>query len=330
MRIGAAFVAVRADGAVLLRRRAERGLLGGMTEVPGTEWASRSKGLDDPAQKPIQAKWAPIPGTVVHVFTHFRLELAIWRADVPSGRESAGRHVVGGRRLAPRRGAAERDEESDRGSAAGRDQKAGSMIEIRHIVFDLGGVLIEWDPETPFQEDHPRRGRARALPRRGLHAGVEPRTGPRTNLARGGGRADRRFPEEADLIRAYREHWHDMVRGPIEANIAIVEDLIHSNVDVTALTNWALGHVPRRRSPRFPILSRFRGITVSGLVGHGEAGPGDLPPSCRDVRAGPSQTLFFDDNLANVNAARALGWNAEQYVCTDALRADLRRYGLAP
>jgi A/G-specific adenine glycosylase len=78
-RCGAAFVAVRPDGAVLLRTRADHGLLGGMTEVPGSAW---STGPALEATPPFAAMWRRVPGTVVHVFTHFRLELAVFRADV--------------------------------------------------------------------------------------------------------------------------------------------------------------------------------------------------------------------------------------------------------
>ena len=87
-RCGAAFVAVRPDGAVLLRRRPDRGLLGGMAEVPGTEWSSRISRLPALSQAPIQAEWRTAPETVVHVFTHFRLRLSGWTARV-SGRARA-------------------------------------------------------------------------------------------------------------------------------------------------------------------------------------------------------------------------------------------------
>ena len=83
-RYGIAFLVLREDGHVLLRRRPEAGLLGGMLEVPSTDW------LDDwvPTQPacsaaPVRADWWPVPGTVVHVFTHFRLELQVLRAIVP-------------------------------------------------------------------------------------------------------------------------------------------------------------------------------------------------------------------------------------------------------
>jgi A/G-specific adenine glycosylase len=79
-RFGAAYVAVRADGAVLLRQRADHGLLGGMTEVPGTEWTA---GFDPAnAEPPFAAAWKRTPGTVVHVFTHFRLELIVYCASL--------------------------------------------------------------------------------------------------------------------------------------------------------------------------------------------------------------------------------------------------------
>jgi A/G-specific adenine glycosylase len=76
-RRGAAFVAIRADGAVLLGRRDDDGLLGGMSEVPGTAW--RTDHAPSAADAPFPADWQSA-GVVVHVFTHFRLELAVFRA----------------------------------------------------------------------------------------------------------------------------------------------------------------------------------------------------------------------------------------------------------
>jgi A/G-specific adenine glycosylase len=77
-RYGVAFWLTRGDGAVLLRRRPEKGLLGGMTEIPSTPWRSRPWALGEAIEiAPAAAEWAPLPGTVRHGFTHFRLELAI-------------------------------------------------------------------------------------------------------------------------------------------------------------------------------------------------------------------------------------------------------------
>ncbi|HKF70937.1 MAG TPA: A/G-specific adenine glycosylase [Stellaceae bacterium] len=77
-RRGIAFWAVRPDGSVLLRRRPEQGLLGGMVEVPSTEW--QEKAISESAARkeaPVRASWVRLPGTVRHAFTHFNLELAV-------------------------------------------------------------------------------------------------------------------------------------------------------------------------------------------------------------------------------------------------------------
>ena len=81
LRRGAAFVAVREDGAVLLRKRIESGLLGGMTEVPTTAWTARTDGVATVEGAPFTADWRKAGG-ISHVFTHFALELAIFRADL--------------------------------------------------------------------------------------------------------------------------------------------------------------------------------------------------------------------------------------------------------
>jgi A/G-specific adenine glycosylase len=83
LRRGAAFVSVRADQTVLLRRRPEKGLLGGMSEVPTTAWTSDFDLGRARDQAPLQARWRRLPGAVTHAFTHFPLELVVYRCEVP-------------------------------------------------------------------------------------------------------------------------------------------------------------------------------------------------------------------------------------------------------
>lgn len=83
-RVGLAFVALREDGFVLLRRRPEAGLLGGMLEVPSAEWAETLPPLREALRAaPVRADWWAVPGVVAHTFTHFRLEMLVYRAIVP-------------------------------------------------------------------------------------------------------------------------------------------------------------------------------------------------------------------------------------------------------
>lgn len=96
-RIGAAFVAERADGAILLRTRPPTGLLGGMAEPPGGEWRADyalSRAILD---APVEARWRRLPGVVRHVFTHFPLEVTVFHA-----RLAADSQAPEGMRFTPR------------------------------------------------------------------------------------------------------------------------------------------------------------------------------------------------------------------------------------
>ncbi|HVZ14834.1 MAG TPA: HAD family phosphatase [Bauldia sp.] len=203
------------------------------------------------------------------------------------------------------------------------------MTDIRHVVFDLGQVLIAYDPEAPYRRLLPdERERRRFLTEVTSH---------QWNVEQDRGRAWREaedlliaeHPHHADLIRAFRANWWEMIPGQIDANIAIVAELIDRGVDVTALTNWAPDTFAEAEA-RFPILRRFRGVTVSGRVRLVKPDPAIYRLHAATFGLEPDATLFFDDNSANVAAARSVGWHAERYVSTETLAADLRRYGLVP
>ena len=84
-RVGLAYLALREDGCVLLRRRPEAGLLGGMLEVPSTDWDDVLPPVNESLRAaPVRGDWWAVPGSVVHVFTHFRLEMLVYRAIVPA------------------------------------------------------------------------------------------------------------------------------------------------------------------------------------------------------------------------------------------------------
>ena len=86
LRRGAAFVALRADGRVLLRKRPDKGLLASMTEVPGSEWThdfDETKARCAAPRCKRKVQWRRLPGVVRHVFTHFPLELTVFATKVP-------------------------------------------------------------------------------------------------------------------------------------------------------------------------------------------------------------------------------------------------------
>lgn len=90
LRRAAAFFAERQDGFVLVRRRPDRGLLGGMTEIPTGSWVDAGRMPRSAEDAPLKARWRRLPGHVRHVFTHFTAEIEVWRAEVDGERAPAG------------------------------------------------------------------------------------------------------------------------------------------------------------------------------------------------------------------------------------------------
>ena len=92
VREGLAFLIVRTDGAILLRRRPEQGLLGGMMEVPSTNWAEN--GLTHISEAPLDLDWLELPGKVTHTFTHFKLELKVYKSAASEDHQLEGLWVL--------------------------------------------------------------------------------------------------------------------------------------------------------------------------------------------------------------------------------------------
>ncbi len=88
-RVGAAFVAISGDGAVLLQKRGDQGLLAGMSEVPTTNWDSRTDGETGIDAAPFEANWLAC-GSIRHTFTHFHLTLHVFRADIDARPKTNG------------------------------------------------------------------------------------------------------------------------------------------------------------------------------------------------------------------------------------------------
>jgi HAD superfamily hydrolase (TIGR01509 family) len=201
------------------------------------------------------------------------------------------------------------------------------VTEIRHVVFDLGQVLIRWDPEAPYRRLIPDADERRRF----LSEIVTHEWNLEQDRGRSWAAAEAvliaQHPQHADLIRAFRANWWEMVPGQIDETVAIVEELIEGGVDVTALTNWAADTFAEAEE-EFPFLARFRGITVSGRIGLVKPDAAIYRHHADTFQLNPGNTLFIDDNAANVAAAREAGWKAERFVSPDVLRADLRRYGL--
>lgn len=201
------------------------------------------------------------------------------------------------------------------------------MTPVRHIVFDIGNVLIRWEPERPYRRLIPDE----AARQRFLAEICTPDWNQEQDRGRTWTEAEdaliAHYPAEAELIRAYRRHWREMVPGPFEETVVLLEDLLAAGHDVTALTNFADDTFAEAQE-MFPFLRSFRGVTVSGRVRLLKPDVAIYRRHAADFGLDPAATLFFDDSPKNAIGAREAGWHAEVFTSAAQMRADLGRYGV--
>jgi 2-haloacid dehalogenase len=117
-----------------------------------------------------------------------------------------------------------------------------------------------------------------------------------------------------------------MVPHAYEGSVSVMEELIGQGRDVTMLTNFASDTFAEARQ-RFPFLQRPRGVTVSADVGLIKPDRAIYEHHARAFGLEPKATLFIDDSRANVEGARAAGWQSVQFTDPERLKSDLARYG---
>lgn len=201
------------------------------------------------------------------------------------------------------------------------------MTTIKHIVFDIGRVLIHYDPQIPYRRLIPDEAhRTWFLDNVCTHE---------WNLEQDRGRsiADAealliaRYPHEEDNIRAFYAHWHEMVSHAYDDSVAIMKALIEDGRDVTMLTNFSAETFVRARKI-FPFLDLPRGVSVSGELGLIKPDRAIYDHHVSAFGLEPAATLFIDDSEKNVAGAIAAGWNAVHFDGAEKLRSDLARYGI--
>jgi 2-haloacid dehalogenase len=197
------------------------------------------------------------------------------------------------------------------------------------VVFDLGGVLVDWNPRYLY-----RRLFAEEAEMERFLAEV---TTPAWNLEQDRGRpfADgiaslvRDHPDQAELIEAYWRRWPEMLGEPHHETVDILAALRATGIRLLALTNWSAETYPFA-PPRYPFLGWFEAVIVSGDVKLVKPDPAIFQLLVDRHGLEPSRTVLIDDTIANVRAAEALGFRGISFAGAPALRRDLVAMGLLP
>jgi 2-haloacid dehalogenase len=203
---------------------------------------------------------------------------------------------------------------------------------IKAVVFDFGGVLIDWNPEYLYRHLIPDETERRWFLGNVCHMDwVVQQDGGQT-IVEGTTELVAKFPGHETLIRAFYERWHEMIGGALHDGVALVDQLDAAGVPLFGLTNWSAETFPYAWE-NFPVLRRFREVIVSGRVGVVKPDPAIFALMRAEIErhvpgVEPHELVFIDDNVKNARAADALGWHGVHHRSAEETGAKLRELGL--
>jgi 2-haloacid dehalogenase len=202
-------------------------------------------------------------------------------------------------------------------------------LATKAVVFDLGGVLIDWDPRHLYRKLLADEAAVEEF----LAIVCTPEWNAELDrgrpFAEGVAELVERHPEHAAAIAAYHERWPEMVAGDIPGTVEVLAELRAAGVPLYALTNWSAETFAITRG-RFEFLEWFDGLLVSGEERVTKPDPAIFQLLLDRFGLDPTATVFVDDSEANVAAARRLGFDAIRFTGHEELRRELVARRLLP
>lgn len=195
------------------------------------------------------------------------------------------------------------------------------------VVFDLGNVIIRWDPYGPF-EGLASRAEIEAVFAEIDFFGVNHAQDAGRSWAEGRAEVAARFPGREWVLDRYLSHFEQAIPGPVPGTEAILEGLRAEGFRLLGLTNFSAETYPRAL-PVAPAIALLEDVVVSGEVGLAKPDPAIFALLLERYGLEPGRTLFVDDGVRNVEAARTCGLHAVVFTDASTLVRDLRGFGIA-
>jgi 2-haloacid dehalogenase len=197
------------------------------------------------------------------------------------------------------------------------------------VIFDIGAVLIDWNPRYLYSKLLPDDAAIDAF----FH---EVGFDAWNRALDGGGRwgpavmdLSERFPHRRELIAASHSRWHEMLPGAIDGTVAILEQLAAKQTPLYAITNYS-SEKWSETFPRFPFFRHFRDIVVSGDEGLLKPEPEIFQLCLERNGLNADRCIFIDDSAKNVTGAAAVGIDSILFQSPEQLEGDLTSRGILP
>lgn len=194
---------------------------------------------------------------------------------------------------------------------------------IKAIIFDIGGVLLDWDPRYVYRDIFPQIDHMEWF--------LENVCSTDWNLQQDKGRSfnegmhvlKKQYPKFENEIDVFWKRWSEMVKGEINGTVAILREL-KKNYEIYGLTNWSFETFPLVKN-RFDFIADFDGIIVSGEEGYIKPDEALYKILLQKYNLRATECIFIDDNVENVMASIKLGFVAIHFTNPIALKLELQK-----
>ncbi len=199
---------------------------------------------------------------------------------------------------------------------------------VNAIVFDFGNVLLEWDPRFVyrkfFQENE-----------EGMENFLKEIKFAEWNAEQDKGRPfeegiailSREFPQHAELIQAYHDHWQDSIGDAIAGSVEILKRLKHKGFRLYGLSNWSAETFPFALA-KYDFFGMFDDMVISGQVGFVKPDPAIYTVLLEKIGKPADACLFIDDSLANIQQAKRMRFVTIHFTSPAQLEAELTQMGI--
>jgi 2-haloacid dehalogenase len=202
------------------------------------------------------------------------------------------------------------------------------MSTIDTVVFDLGGVLVDWNPEYLYKEIFPDEKERRWFLSNICTLDWNEEQDAGRTLKEGTEYLVRKYPEHEKYIRIYYDRWKEMLGGPILETVEIFRHLKEkSKVRLYALTNWSAETFPIALE-LYEFLHWFDGRLVSGAEKIRKPSPDIYKLLIRRFDIDPTRAVYVDDNIRNVTPAKELGFYGIHFQSPEQFRQELEKLGV--
>jgi 2-haloacid dehalogenase len=198
------------------------------------------------------------------------------------------------------------------------------MSKIRSIIFDFGGVLLDWNPHNLYNRFFHNRSEIDHFLSEINFSDWNLQQDKGRPFSQGVAELSIKFPHYSHLIRAYHEYWEESIVGPITGSVAILRRLKKANFSIYGLSNWSGETFPIAYN-KYDFFRLFDGIVISGEVKVAKPDPLIFGLMLKMIDRPAVECLFIDDSESNVSAAQKLGFATILFKSPDQLELELEK-----